>query len=118
MGYYCLCYATGHHAPHEAGEFPCNSCFGNIGPLVIFKDHAIVLSAQPLVCFIGIGDGFRIVPILPGLECPGLETDLPTTVALCCFYQQTAYMPVSGLSDAKAVLITAAGVLTRSKAYV
>lgn len=115
---YCLCYVAGHHSPHKAGEFPCDSCFCNIGSLVVFKDHAIVFSPQPLVCFIGKGDDFRSVPILPGLECLGLETDLPMAVALCCLYQQTAYMPVSGLGYAQSIQITSTGILAGGKANV
>ena len=37
------CYVTGYHAPHEAGKFPCDSCFCNIGLLVVSENHAIVL---------------------------------------------------------------------------
>ena len=36
---------AGDHTPHEAGKFPGNSSFCYIRLLVIFKDHAIVLSA-------------------------------------------------------------------------
>ena len=38
-------YIAGDHAPHEAGKFPGNSSFCDIGSFIIFKDHAIVLPA-------------------------------------------------------------------------
>ena len=109
------CHVAGYYAPHEAGKFPGDSCFSNIGPLVIFKNHTIVLPPQPLVRFIGIGDDFRIVTILSGLERLGLESNLSSTITLGCFYQQTADMTVSGLSNSQAVLVATTGILARGK---
>ena len=105
-------HVAGYHAPHKAGEFPCDSCFSDIGSLVVFENHAIVFPPQSLVRFICIGDDLRSVAILTSLECLGLETDLSSTVTLGCFYQQAAHMAVSGLGNAQTVLIVATGIFT------
>ena len=112
------CHVVGYHAPHEAGKFSRDSCFCDIGPLIVPENHAIVLSPKPLIRFIGIGDDFRSVAILSGLESFRLEADLAPAITLGGLYQQAADMTVSSLGDPKAVLIITTGIFTRGKADV
>ena len=110
------CYVTGYHAPHEAGKFPSDSCFCNICFLVVSENHAIVLPSKPLIRFIGVGDDFWSITILSSLESFRFKADLSPAVTLGSFYQQTAYMAISSLGNAKAILISATGILARGKA--
>ena len=50
------CNIAGHHAPDEAGQFSCNSGFGHIAPLVLPKNHLVILPAKTFVSTVCIGD--------------------------------------------------------------
>ena len=53
------CNIAGHHAPDEAGQFSCNSGFGHIAPLVLPKNHLVILPAKTFVSTVCIGDNLR-----------------------------------------------------------
>ena len=50
------CNIAGHHAPDKAGQFSCNSGFGNIGSFTLPKNHLVILPAKTFVSTVCIGD--------------------------------------------------------------
>ena len=50
------CNIAGHHAPDKAGQFSCNSSLCHIGPLVLPKNHLVILPAKTFVSTVCIGD--------------------------------------------------------------
>ena len=53
------CNIAGHHAPDEAGQFSGNSSFCHIAPLVLPKNHLVILPAKTFVSTVCIGDNLR-----------------------------------------------------------
>ena len=50
------CNIAGHHAPDEAGQFSGNSSFCHIAPLVLPKNHLVILPSKTFVSTVCIGD--------------------------------------------------------------
>ena len=50
------CNIAGHHAPDEAGQFSGNSSFCHIAPLVLPKNHLVILPSKAFVSTVCIGD--------------------------------------------------------------
>ena len=56
-----------HHPPDEAGEFPGNCNFCDVGGLLVIQHEMDIFSAQPFACSVRIGNDFRFVAVLPFL---------------------------------------------------
>ena len=50
------CNISGHHAPDKAGQFSCNSSFGNIGSFTLPKNHLVIFPAKTLIGTVCVGD--------------------------------------------------------------
>ena len=50
------CNIAGHHAPDKAGQFSCNSSFGNIGSFTLPKNHLVIFPAKTLIGTVCVGD--------------------------------------------------------------
>ena len=51
---------AGHHAPDKAGQFSCSSSLCLIGPLVLPKNHLVILPAKTLISTVCIGDSLLL----------------------------------------------------------
>ena len=50
------CNIADHHAPDKAGQFSCNSGFGNIGSFTLPKNHLVIFPAKTLIGTVCVGD--------------------------------------------------------------
>ena len=77
-----------HHPPDEAGKFPGNRDFCNVGWLLVIQHEMDILSAQPFTAPVGISNYFRTIPFLTLSQQNRLLSDGTSVIGGSGFRQQ------------------------------
>ena len=86
-----------HHPPDEAGEFPGNCNFCDVGGLLVIQHEMDILSTQSLTSPVGIGDYLWTVSFLTLFQQRRLLSGNTSVIAGSSFRQQSSQVGITGL---------------------